>query len=136
MLLNKISPNLITHFSKMIELLMIIIFKLILFIFFRTVTVRGGQNIPKDGPVIFAIAPHCNQFIDPMMVIATAQRKPGFIIAKKSYDRYWIGKFARILGSIPVIRKLDITTIGQGRIFIDSSDSIVLRGVGSEMEFT
>lgn len=32
-------------------------------IFFREVRPRGSHRIPKDGPVIFVVAPHANQVI-------------------------------------------------------------------------
>lgn len=37
------------------------IFNLMLDIFFREVRTRGSHKIPKDGPVIFVVAPHANQ---------------------------------------------------------------------------
>lgn len=61
--------------------------------------VRGHQNIPKEGPVLFAVAPHANQFIDPLMLLTTSDRKIGFLAAKKSMDKFWIGMFARWFNS-------------------------------------
>lgn len=37
------------------------IFNLVLEIFFREVRPRGSHKIPKEGPVIFVVAPHANQ---------------------------------------------------------------------------
>lgn len=37
------------------------IFNLMLDIFFREVRPRGAHKIPKEGPVIFVVAPHANQ---------------------------------------------------------------------------
>jgi 1-acyl-sn-glycerol-3-phosphate acyltransferase len=37
------------------------LFNLMLDIFFREVRPRGSHKIPKDGPVIFVVAPHANQ---------------------------------------------------------------------------
>jgi 1-acyl-sn-glycerol-3-phosphate acyltransferase len=39
------------------------LFNLMLDIFFREVRPRGSHRIPKDGPVIFVVAPHANQVI-------------------------------------------------------------------------
>lgn len=37
------------------------IFNLILEIFFREIRPRGAHRIPKEGPVIFVVAPHASQ---------------------------------------------------------------------------
>lgn len=37
------------------------LFNLMLDIFFREVRPRGAHRIPKEGPVIFVVAPHVNQ---------------------------------------------------------------------------
>lgn len=37
------------------------LFNLMLDIFFREVRPRGAHKIPKEGPVIFVVAPHANQ---------------------------------------------------------------------------
>ena len=92
-------------------------FKFILNVFFRNIRVRGFHNIPKDGPILFACAPHCNQFVDPMMLFTTCGRKIGFLIAKKSWDRLFIGFMARMFNSIPVVRKQDVTIDGKGKVY-------------------
>lgn len=40
------------------------LFNLMLDIFFREVRPRGAHRIPKEGPVIFVVAPHVNQVQD------------------------------------------------------------------------
>jgi glycerol-3-phosphate O-acyltransferase/dihydroxyacetone phosphate acyltransferase len=52
---------------------------MVLNLFFREIKSRGYQNIPKDGPVIFAVAPHSNQFVDPLILLQTCGRKVGFL---------------------------------------------------------
>lgn len=37
------------------------IFILVLEIFFREIRPRGAHRVPKQGPVIFVVAPHANQ---------------------------------------------------------------------------
>jgi len=78
---------------------LVLIFSTILSIFFREIKTRGEFRIPEKGPVIFVVAPHANQFIDPLMVLRTCGRQIGFLAAKKSMDRRWIGKFARALNA-------------------------------------
>lgn len=36
-------------------------FRFLINIFFREIRPRGTWNIPKDGPIIFVVAPHHNQ---------------------------------------------------------------------------
>ncbi len=48
-------------------------------IFFRDIKVRGYHNIPKEGPVLFAVAPHANQFVDPLVLTITCGRNVGFL---------------------------------------------------------
>jgi glycerol-3-phosphate O-acyltransferase / dihydroxyacetone phosphate acyltransferase len=54
--------------------------------FFRDIKVRGFHQIPKEGPLLFAIAPHSNQFVDPLILTITCGRNVGFLAAKKSMD--------------------------------------------------
>ncbi|KAI9353253.1 hypothetical protein DFJ73DRAFT_828809 [Zopfochytrium polystomum] len=94
------------------------LFSFCLDIFFREVRSRGTYKIPKTGPVIFVCAPHANQFIDPVMLMKNAGRQVGFLAAKKSMDKFWIGLFARNMGSIPVVRPQDLTKPGIGTIYV------------------
>lgn len=43
---------------------MLLFWRIVTNLFFREVRPRGAFNIPRDGPVIFAIAPHHNQVCD------------------------------------------------------------------------
>lgn len=58
--------------------------------FFREIKTRGSHKIPSEGPVLFVVAPHANQFVDPLMVITSCGREVGFLIAKKSMRLVWI----------------------------------------------
>ncbi len=100
---------------------------------------RGFHNVPKEGPVLFCVAPHANQFVDPIMLVITCGRSVGFLAvewhldkkAKKSMDKFWIGLFARWLNSIPVERPQDLLKTGAGLVFMDPANPLVLRGIGS-----
>jgi len=39
----------------------ILFWRVIVQIFFREITSRGGSNIPREGPIIFVGGPHNNQ---------------------------------------------------------------------------
>lgn len=74
--------------------------------------------IPQEGPVLFVIGPHSNQFVDPMVVLKTCSpRRCKFLIAQKSHDRPIVGFFSRALQAIPVPRAQDYTAKGNGSIY-------------------
>lgn len=54
--------------------------------FFRDISVIGGKNVPKKGPVIFC-GNHSNQFVDGSILFATAPRDVRFLVAGKSMRR-------------------------------------------------
>lgn len=85
-------------------------------VFFREVDIIGLENIPKEGPVVF-YGNHQNQFMDAIMIRAHCGRPVRFLIAEKSLNRPIIGQFARLLGSVPVVRPQDVpSTPGTGKI--------------------
>ena len=73
----------------------------------------GEDRIPP-GPVIFACAPHANQFVDPIVVQSKAGREVSYLIAAASLRRPFIGRVARTLNAIGVERPQDISTAGVG----------------------
>lgn len=72
---------------------------LIIDIFFRDIEARGTHHIPKEGPVFFVGAPHANQFLDPLVLNRHSGRRIYYLIAKKSYDKRFIGDIAKLTGS-------------------------------------
>ncbi|CAK7903954.1 glycerol-3-phosphate O-acyltransferase 2 [[Candida] anglica] len=98
-------------------------FSLIIHTFFRDIESRGSFNIPKKGPVVFVIAPHANQFIDPLVVMSKVKENSGrriaFLIAAKSFRRKFIGAAAKLTGAIPVERAQDNLKSATGKIFVD-----------------
>ncbi|KAI9209183.1 uncharacterized protein BJ171DRAFT_485685 [Polychytrium aggregatum] len=111
-------------------------FSFVMDIFFRDIQQRNAHSIPTDGPVIFVIAPHANQFIDPLVVLKHCGRETGFLAAKKSMDKFWIGLFARTVSSIPVERPQDLAKAGKGKIFMRNSGEQPLKLYGIGTEFT
>jgi len=110
--------------------IIIYFFNIVINIFFRDVQTRGQHYIPKSGPVIFVAAPHANQFVDPILLITKTNRRVGFLIAQSSMKRKWIGRFARALRTIPVIRAQDLAKKGEGTIYLPSplTDPLLVRG--------
>ncbi|CAK9682077.1 unnamed protein product [Candida parapsilosis] len=111
-------------------------FNLVIHTFFRDVQSRGSFNIPQRGPVIFVIAPHHNQFVDGLVVMAKVKEHSGrriaFLIAQKSYNRRIIGEAAKLCSAIPVERAQDLLKKGTGKIFVDKEDDRVIRGSGTK----
>jgi len=91
-------------------------------IFFRQIACVGAHKLnASDGPLLVAIAPHSNQFIDPMIILKTFERNIGFLCATKSM-RYKGGPsdvvayFANGLNCVPVERAQDLAVVGAGAI--------------------
>ncbi|KAJ3226467.1 hypothetical protein HDU81_007277 [Chytriomyces hyalinus] len=114
-----------------------LLFWIVLRTFFREVKARGAYKIPQRGPVLFVVGPHANQFIDPMVLVTHSGRSVSFLMAKKSFDKFWIGLFGRALGSIPVVRPQDIAQKGIGRLTSSPTDSPETRLIaGIDTKFT
>ena len=101
-------------------------FILVVSVFFREVKSRGSHYIPKEGPVIFSIAPHHNQFVDPFVVLKTSTRPVSFLIAKSSLRRKLVGMYANWMNSIGVERPQDITQQGVGQVMIRAKSFNIL----------
>src|ERR1051326_7760375 len=86
-----------------------VVFRITMRLFFRAYTVKGKENIPSAGPVIF-LANHPSTFMDPIVVAASINRKV-FFLAKAEVFK---GKFAQWLlprfNMIPVYRAQDDPT--------------------------
>lgn len=110
--------------------------RLVILIFFREVQPRSSWHIPSKGPIIFVCAPHHNQFLDPLMVASEARkagRRVSFLIAHKSTKRPFIGRFSRMLQSIPVRRAADDAKVGLGYVTVHpSGDPYMLQGIRTQ----
>jgi glycerol-3-phosphate O-acyltransferase/dihydroxyacetone phosphate acyltransferase len=105
-------------------------------IFFREVRARGSQNVPPYGPVIFVVAPHHNQFVDPILLMKTAKRRIGLLAAQKSMERRLVGGFAKAIGSIGVTRVQDVAVRGIGKVLLPDATGApnILKILVSESE--
>ncbi|KAJ2704586.1 Glycerol-3-phosphate/dihydroxyacetone phosphate acyltransferase [Coemansia sp. IMI 203386] len=88
-------------------------------LFFREVAVRNSHLIPKSGPIIFVVAPHHNQFVDPVILLMHASRRVYYLTAAASMRRKFIGFYGRCLRGIPVERQQDLAKTGAGTIRLD-----------------
>jgi glycerol-3-phosphate O-acyltransferase / dihydroxyacetone phosphate acyltransferase len=75
-------------------------------LFYRRIDVVGLEHIPARGPLIVA-ANHQNALVDPMLLLAAIPRRL-IPVSKASLFRHpLIAPFLRIVGAIPVQRRLD-----------------------------
>ncbi|CUM64537.1 uncharacterized protein PRCAT00002143001 [Priceomyces carsonii] len=112
-------------------------FDIVIHTFFRDIRSRGSFNIPRKGPVIFVIAPHHNQFVDPLVVMSQVKEQSGrriaFLIAATSYRRKFIGTMALMTGVIPVERAQDLLKPATGEMFVKDleNEPLIVEGKGT-----
>eukprot|EP00931_Biecheleriopsis_adriatica_P036060 TRINITY_DN20795_c0_g1_i1.p1 TRINITY_DN20795_c0_g1~~TRINITY_DN20795_c0_g1_i1.p1 ORF type:complete len:664 (-),score=103.17 TRINITY_DN20795_c0_g1_i1:203-2194(-) len=100
-------------------------------IFFSSVEVVGMEHLPKEGPVILT-GNHNNQFVDGLILLTNCHREISFMIAKKSWDRPFVGFLARAFHCIPVSRPQDSAFKGKGSVICDGTSKLS----GVETHFT
>lgn len=107
--------------------------------FFRELTLRGTFNIPRKGAAIFVIAPHHNQFVDPLVVMTSVRKVAGrrisLLTAAASLRLWYIGIPAKLSGAIPVERAQDLVKPAEGTIrikdFGPDNDNLTVIGEGT-----
>ncbi|GAA5996338.1 uncharacterized protein JCM10292_007544 [Rhodotorula paludigena] len=114
--------------------------RVVIDIFFREIRSRGAWKIPRpsEGPVIFVVGPHHNQFLDPLLLMSEVKRESGrrisFLAAAKSMERAFVGLASRLMQSIPVARAQDYAFAGQGTVTLSESGPCVLVGRGTQFK--
>lgn len=109
----------------------------VLDMFFKHFDIAGGARVPETGPVLFACAPHANQFIDGVVAMkAIEQRKDiGFLTAAKTMRRKYVGWLADKMGCIPVERANDVKVLGPGSVTVDHKGNVFGRGTKFTEQF-
>ncbi|HNP64897.1 MAG TPA: lysophospholipid acyltransferase family protein [Woeseiaceae bacterium] len=73
--------------------------------FFRRIDVVGDENIPSDGPVIFA-GNHPNALMDGWLLTARCGRRPLHFVANAKLWKYpLLGRMLDATGAVPVYRR-------------------------------
>ena len=89
----------------MIQRLIISLIHIITNTFFRRIDVVGEENIPSDGPVIFA-GNHPNALMDGWLLTARCGRWPLHFMANAKLWKYrLLGKMLNATGAVPVYRR-------------------------------
>jgi 1-acyl-sn-glycerol-3-phosphate acyltransferase len=89
----------------MIQRLIISLIHIITNTFFRRIDVVGEENIPADGPVIFA-GNHPNALMDGWLLTARCGRWPLHFMANAKLWKYrLLGKMLNATGAVPVYRR-------------------------------
>ncbi|KAJ2550422.1 Glycerol-3-phosphate/dihydroxyacetone phosphate acyltransferase [Coemansia sp. RSA 1933] len=105
-------------------------------LFFREIAERNAHLIPKTGPVMFVVAPHHNQFVDPVILLMHAARRVYYLTAAASMRRRFIGFYGRCLRGIPVERQQDLAKKGIGRIRLEDRYAEPTLITGIDTKFT
>lgn len=102
-------------------------------IFFREMGVRNQFKVPPENvPTLFICAPHSSQFIDPFVVqYAVGRLDLCFLTAAKSMRTKFVGLMARLTDAIPVERAQDVSSKGEGSVWLSRGDSVTVIGRGT-----
>jgi 1-acyl-sn-glycerol-3-phosphate acyltransferase len=94
--------------------------------------IEGRENVPHDGPVIFA-SNHLS-FIDSVAIPVAAPR-PVHFLAKSSYFDTWSSRtFFTAIGAIPVVRgagQAALDALDQQRMLLDTGSAVALYPEGT-----
>jgi 1-acyl-sn-glycerol-3-phosphate acyltransferase len=80
--------------------------RLLLWIFYRRIDVVGRERIPAVGPLIIA-ANHHGALVDAMLVMAVVPRAITVLAKAPLFRHPLIGPFLRLMGAVPVNRRLE-----------------------------
>jgi len=101
--------------------------RLVLRIFFRQIEVVGHEKVPAEAPVIFALN-HPSALIDPMFILALANRPVHFLAKEPLFRMPFIGTLVRGVGCIPVYRAQDDADPSKNKTTFDRARAILASG--------
>jgi len=82
------------------------VLRLVLRLYFRTIVVRGLDQLPPDGRLIFVLN-HPNGLVDPLFVLLKSGRRVSFLAKAPLFRLPVLGYFLRLTQTIPVYRPED-----------------------------
>ncbi len=77
-----------------------------LHLFFKKLIVKGRENIPKNGPVIF-LANHQNALLDALLIVTNNQRKTHFVARADVFKKPLVKRLLKSLYMMPIYRIRD-----------------------------
>ena len=109
------------------------LFKIGLFFSIKKLIVKGTENIPKKGPVIF-IGNHQNAFIDAILIPVTNGRKTWFLARSNPFKNKYIAKILRGSNMHPVYRLQDgASTIKNNHSVFETCHELLAQGKAIEI---
>ncbi len=100
----------------------------------RRYVVTGRENIPKNGPVIFAVN-HQSAFLDPVLIGISCGRKPWYLTRAGVFVNPVVRYILRAIHMLPVYRNRDQVNVRTANHSTFERSSEILCGGGSLLIF-
>ncbi|CAL2076953.1 1-acyl-sn-glycerol-3-phosphate acyltransferases [Tenacibaculum sp. 190524A02b] len=96
-----------------------------LFFYSKKIIVKGTENIPKKGAVLF-MANHPNGLIDPILIATHIKRKTHFLVRAAVFKNRIVAYFFDLLGMMPIYRIRDgVKQLSKNQAIFDKCESIL-----------
>ena len=96
-----------------------ILIKCSLFFYTKRILVKGKENIPKKGAILFVVN-HPNGLIDPLIVAVNNPRVQHFLVRAASFKKPLIKRFLESLNLMPIYRMRDgVKQLGNNKDVFD-----------------
>lgn len=101
--------------------------RLALAVFYRKIEVRGREQVPAAGPVVF-VSNHANALVDPLVVISVHTRRCSFLAKAPLFDIPVYGALLRSAGALPAYRQQDGADTSQNQKTFEACYDLLARG--------